>query len=115
MDYFVYNASDSPLQFRGSDTIFGIGTAKIVGEEELARIRKESALFKDCEKKGLIIVSDEMKMEWLPLSEQLTLLNKKNLELELDNKRLADKVNSLTKELSELTGKIGDTTKPKKK
>lgn len=99
---FVMNNTGSPLSFRGSNKVFDNRTATCIENDEYETLMKESSLFANGVEEGLLIVSDEMRMDWLSAPEQINVLSKKNNELAVKNNELEKRNRKLEKEIEEL-------------
>lgn len=106
---FVMNNSGSPLSFKGSDKVFDNRTATCIEDEEYDALMANSSLFANGVEEGILIVSDEMRMDWLSAPEQINVLSRKNNELaikknslEKENVKLKAEKSKLEKELEEL-------------
>lgn len=107
---FVLNNDISPLSFRGCEKVFQPHRATILEDTELEMLKGGSVMFRDYLDKGKLVVSDEMRTEWLPIEEQLTEANRMNIKLVAENKELGDKVAHLDKEVKRLMRQLKEQT-----
>lgn len=112
---FIRNNDISPLKFKGCDKVFKANFATVVEDEEYENLKKNSSIFNDMVAKELLVISDEMRMDWLPTEEQLTEANRINMELSVRNANLEEQIKKKDKEIDKLVKKLEKLEKEKDK